>query len=392
MAELSFAGNLNFLNLGELLQIFGTNGSTGILKIKSKYSDKPGRMFFIKGELVNAEAGSKEGLDAALSLFGWTEGEFEFYTQEVKTKKVIQKSRMEITLDALRLLDDGQIEKLGPVTYAASSDEISGEDSLIPVIRGPLVDYTYVVEEEDYKDGDKIVTEGKFGNWIWVVLEGVVEIVKETKTGPRKILRLTVGSFVGTLSTTMPGQYNVRTASVIAVGPVQLGLLDSQRLYGEYIKLSSQFKELILSLGNRMKQITGMVVDINSKKMITDILLKDKKLLIQEGSTDGGVVSITGGEAVVVRSKESGYLPLMTLTAGDLIGRIPFINTGHEPHSASVFVSNSFKSKVIDEEGIQREYDQLSITFKNMLENMGNCIAATTMIVNELHRKSTVIK
>lgn len=392
MTDFSVAGNLNFLNLGELLQIFGTNGSTGVLIIRSKYSEDPGRMYFVKGNLVNAEAGSKEGIDAALALFGWTEGEFEFRTQNVKTKNVIQKSRMEITLDALRLLDDGRIEKLGPVSYTKTSDASSEEDSLIPVIRGPLVDYTYVVEEEEYRDGDKIVTEGKYGNWIWVVLEGKVEIVKETKQGLRRIVRLTVGSFVGTLSTTMPGQYNVRTASVVAVGPVQLGLLDSQRLYSEYIKLSPQFKEIILSLGNRMKQITGMVVDVSSKNINAKALLKDKKILIDQGSNDDRVFTITGGEAIVVRASDNGDLPLMNLTAGDLLGHIPFINLGHEPHSASVFVSKDFNAKEIDTEIIQKEYDQLSLTFKNMLENMGDCISATTMIVSDFHRQSLISK
>jgi len=390
MADLSLAGNLNFLNLGELLQIFGTNASTGVLIIKSKYSEEPGRMYFVKGNLVNAAAGSKEGLDAAYALFGWTEGGFEFHTEDIKTKNVIQKSRMEITLDALRLLDDGQIEKLGPVTYATTFDESSEEDSLIPVIRGPLVDYSYVVEEEEYADGDKIVTEGNHGNWIWVILEGKVEIVKETKQGPRKIVRLTVGSFVGTLSTAMPGKYNVRTASVVAVGSVQLGLLDSQRLYGEYIKLSPQFKELILSLGNRMKQVTGMIVDVSSKNINIKEFLKGKKILIEQGSNDTGVFTITDGEAAIVRATKNEYLPLMNLSAGDLLGHIPFINTGHEPHSASVFVSKDFNSRKIDTGNIQKEYDQLSLTFKNMLENMGNCISATTMIVSELHRQSFI--
>lgn len=392
MADFSLTGNLNFLNLGELLQIFGTNGSTGVLIIKSKYSEEPGRMYFVKGNLVNAEAGSKEGLDAALALFGWTEGEFEFRTQNVKTKNVIQKSRMEITLDALRLLDDGQIEKLGPVSYAKTYDEKSQEDSLIPVIRGPLVDYTYVVEEEEYRDGDKIVTEGKYGNWIWVVLEGKVEIVKETKQGQCKIVALTVGSFVGTLSTTMPGQYNVRTASVVAVGSVQLGLLDSQRLYSEYMKLSPLFKEIILSLGNRMKQITGMVVDVNSKNLNNKALLKGKKILIDQGSNDNRVFTITDGEATIIRTTDNGDLPLMNLSAGDLLGHIPFINTGHEPHSASVYVSKDFNAREIDTEIIQKEYDQLSLTFKNMLENMGDCISATTMIISEFHRRSLISK
>lgn len=390
MADLSLAGNLNFLNLGELLQIFGTNASTGVLIIKSKYSEEPGRMYFVKGNPVNAAAGSKEGLDAAHALFGWIEGEFEFHTEDVKTKNIIQKSRMEITLDALRLLDDGQIEKLGPVTYAKTFDESSEEDSLISVIRGPLVDYSYVVEEEEYHDGDKIVTEGKYGNWIWVILEGKVEIIKETQQGPRKIGRLTVGSFVGTLSTAMPGQYNVRTASVVAVGSVQLGLLDSQRLYSEYILLSPQFKEIILSLGNRMKQVTGMIVDVSSKNINVKEFLKGKKILIEQGSSDDGVFTITDGEAAIVRATKNEYLPLMNLSAGDLLGRIPFINTGHEPHSASVFVSKDFNARKIDTGDIQKEYDQLSLTFKNILENMGNCISATTMIVSELHRQSFI--
>jgi len=390
MADLSLAGNLKFLNLGELLQIFGTNASTGVLMIKSRYSEEPGRMYFVKGNLVNAAAGSREGLDAAHALFGWTEGEFEFRTEDVKTKNVIQKSRMEIILDALRLLDDGKIEKLGPVTYAKTFDESSEEDSLIPVIRGPLVDYSYVVEEEEYHDGDKIVTEGKFGNWIWVILEGKVEIIKETQQGPLKIVRLTVGSFVGTLATTMPGQYNVRTASVVAVGSVQLGLLDSQRLYSEYIKLTPQFKEIILSLGSRMKQVTDKIVDIGSKNINVKAFLKGKKILIEQGSSDDGVFTITDGEAALVRTTKNGYLPLMILSAGDLLGHIPFIDTGHEPHSASVFVSKDFNTRKIDTGDIQKEYDQLSLTFKNMLENMGTCISATTMIVAELYRQSFI--
>ncbi|MDP3286156.1 MAG: DUF4388 domain-containing protein, partial [Desulfobacterales bacterium] len=78
MTSISLSGSLDFLNLGELIQIFGTNGSTGIMKIKSKYFQEPGFIYFVKGNIVNAEAGAKQGLDAAYALFGWTEGEFEF--------------------------------------------------------------------------------------------------------------------------------------------------------------------------------------------------------------------------------------------------------------------------------------------------------------------------
>ncbi|MDP2862895.1 MAG: DUF4388 domain-containing protein, partial [Desulfobacterales bacterium] len=152
MTSISLSGSLDFLNLGELIQIFGTNGSTGIMKIKSKYFQEPGFIYFVKGNIVNAEAGAKQGLDAAYALFGWTDGEFEFSREDVKTKNTVQKSRMEITLDALSMLDDGQIEKLGPVSYTKAFAESSEKELTIPMIRGPLVDYTYVVEEEEHYD------------------------------------------------------------------------------------------------------------------------------------------------------------------------------------------------------------------------------------------------
>lgn len=391
MSNISLSGNLNFLNLGELFQIFGANSSMGVLKIKSKYSQEPGLMYFVKGNVVDASAGTKRGIDAAYALFGWTDGEFEFYEEEVKAKNVVQKSRMEITLDALRMLDDGQIEKLGPVSFTKTPSEHSDKESAIPLIRGPLVDYAYVVDEEEHYDGDRIAEEGKYGNWIWTILEGTVEIIKETDQGIIKILRLSDGSFIGSISAVMPGE-RVRNASAVAVGTVQLGLLDSQRLYSEYTKLSSEMKEIIKSLDNRLQKQTVMIVDINSKKINIKDLLNNKKTLIEQGSTNNKCYKITEGEALIVRNTKNGYLPIADLYAGDFIGQIPFINIGQEPHSASVIGSRNIKATAIETGNIQKEYDRLSLTFKNILENLGTCISATTMVASDMHRKNITKK
>ena len=48
------------------------------------------------------------------SLFGWKDGQFEFIKEEVTCEKVIKKSRMEIILDGLRMMDEGKVEILGP--------------------------------------------------------------------------------------------------------------------------------------------------------------------------------------------------------------------------------------------------------------------------------------
>jgi len=388
---ISLSGSLDFLNLGELIQIFGTNGSTGIMKIKSKYFQDPGYIYFLKGNIIHAEAGAKHGVDAAYALFGWTEGKFEFSKEDVKIKATIQKSRMEITLDALSMMDDGQIEKLGPVSYTKTGAEISEKEPNIPVIRGPLVDYTYVVDEEEYYDGDRIVIEGKFGNWIWTILEGTVEIVKDTPRGIVSMVRLTDGSFLGSISAVMPGQ-NVRNATAVAVGPVQLGLLDSQRLYGEYTKISNELKEMIKSLDNRLKKLTTMMVDINSGKLKINEMLSGKKMLLEQGTSNTNTYIIAKGDALIARNTKNGYLPILSLSTGDFIGLIPFINIGQEPHSAAVFASKDLQVKPFNIDNIHKEYDQLSITFKNILENLGTCISASTMVASEMHKKSIASK
>ena len=112
----SLSGSLDFLNLGELLNLLGTNGSSGVLHVKSNYSSESGLVYLDKGNPINAVNGSLTGLDAVFSLFGWTDGQFEFVQEDVSCEKEITKSRMEIILDGLRLLDEGKIEKLGPAT------------------------------------------------------------------------------------------------------------------------------------------------------------------------------------------------------------------------------------------------------------------------------------
>ncbi|MCK5203902.1 MAG: DUF4388 domain-containing protein, partial [Desulfobacterales bacterium] len=162
------SGSLNFLNLGELLNLLGSNGSSGVLRIKSSYASESGSVYLQKGNPINAANGSLSGLSAVFALFGWTEGEFEFTEEDVTCEKTITKSRMEIILDGLRLLDEGKIAKLGQAKSAKQQPESSVTSGKLPLIKGPLVDYSYIVDEEGFYDGDEIVQEGNHGDWIWV--------------------------------------------------------------------------------------------------------------------------------------------------------------------------------------------------------------------------------
>ena len=107
--DVALHGDIEFLNLGDIIQLLGGNGSSGILRIMSPYAPEPGIIYFDNGNPINASSGTLTGLEALYSLFGWTDGEFEFTETTVKHERIITKGRMGIILDGLKLLDDGQI-------------------------------------------------------------------------------------------------------------------------------------------------------------------------------------------------------------------------------------------------------------------------------------------
>lgn len=382
----AFAGNLSFLNLGELIQLLGTTGGTGTLYITSNYASQPGVIYIDSGNPIDAANGAKTGLDALFSLFGWIDGQFEFIQEDITCQKVITQSRMEIILNGLRLLDEGQVEVLGPAAVESGTEPAVARSGSMPLIKGPLVDYSYVVDEEGFYDGDEIVQEGNHGNWIWVILEGVVDISRETPKGTLKILRIGDGAFLGSVTALLKGD-NVRSATVTAVGNVQLGMLDSQLMTSELANLSLDYREFVGGLDERMKQATQMAIDIYAEdKKIIDFV-NGKKILIKQGQAEKRLFRVRSGQAYIARETDAGVVPIACLQKGDYFGHIPFLDLGHEPYSASVFASPDLKLSPMDPQELQREHDKLSSTLKNILTHLSTSISVTTLIACNFYKK-----
>lgn len=382
----AFAGNLNFLNLGEVLQLLGTNGGSGILRIISKYAADPGVVYIEKGNPINATNGSLTGLDAVYSLFGWIEGQFEFSQDNVTCAKTITKSRMEIILDGLRMLDEGKIKRLGPSSVKQKSQESRAKSGDLPLIKGPLVDYSYVVDEEVFYNGDEIVREGNHGNWVWVILEGTAEILKVSTNGPLRIARIGDGAFLGSVASLLAGD-NVRSATVVAVGNVQLGMLDSQQLTSELASLSADFRGLINSLDLRLRQVTDMAAEIQSNNVKINDYIKGKKPVIKQGQNEERLFRIREGEVFIARETDNRHVPLIHLQKDDYFGNIPFMDMGNEPHSASVFASPNLKLSAVDSQKLQEEHEKISSTLKNIFQHLATCISVTTLVACEFHKK-----
>jgi CRP-like cAMP-binding protein len=383
--DIVLAGSLKFLSLGDILQLLGANSSTGILRLISRYAAEPGFIYFENGNPVNASCGAKVGLDSVFALFGWTEGEFEFSKENISMPRVITKSRMGIILEGLKMVDDGQVKKVGP-SVMSKQQAAFNDPNAVPIVKGPLVDYMYVADEEDFFDGEYIVEEGKHGSWIWVILEGVVEIVRETPEGPLPIVRLGDGSFIGSLSSFLI-QGHIRTATAVAVGNVQLGVLDSQRLAQEFARLTPEFRGLLLSIDKRLKQLNERAVEFRSGKAQTIDLADNKKPIIAQGAVEENLYLIREGTASVVRHEEYGRIPLVQLYKGDYFGNISFLELGHEPELSSVIAAKDFKVRKMDSAKLREEYNQLSTTFKNFVDNVATSVSISTQVVCNYHKK-----
>lgn len=376
--------------MGEVIQILGNNGSTGVLRINSKYAQQPGRIYFSNGDPVDADDGKTKGLDALFALFGWVDADFDFRQETVERQNVINKNRMEIILDGSRLVDDGKIEKLGPVSFKKEKAADKGTEKVLPVIKGPLVDYMYVVDEEEYRDGDEIVIEGNYGNWMWVILEGSVEISKQAGERQVQLLRLSHGAFLGSVASFL-ADGSVRNTTAVAKGRVQLGMLDSQRLASDYAAMTKEMRLVVSSLDKRLQEATANIVRIleNGGKQAGE--LNARKPVIDQGKNEERLFCINNGSVTIARKFNEAYIPLLNLGKGDFFGNLPFIKIGHEPYGAAVFATKDLKIAPLDKAGLDQEYQKLPPVLKNIIENTATRLSVISLVACEyfknVHKK-----
>jgi CRP/FNR family cyclic AMP-dependent transcriptional regulator len=110
-----------------------------------------------------------------------------------------------------------------------------------------------IASEETYQDGQIIFKEGTFGDWIYIIEEGAVEISKEIEGSKVVIEVLKPGESFGEMAFLV----NIpRTATACAIGETTVGIVDRQFLDEEFNKLSSNFQSILKALVFRLKKAT----------------------------------------------------------------------------------------------------------------------------------------
>ncbi len=117
----------------------------------------------------------------------------------------------------------------------------------------------YLAKEESFADGEFIVRESSSGHWVYVMIEGKAKVKKKTPKGLVTIDTLKAGDIFGEMVLWQSSQES-RTASVIAEGPVRVGVLDSEQVLRDYESISPRLKSLLKSLIIRLDNTTKKAV------------------------------------------------------------------------------------------------------------------------------------
>ena len=148
-------------------------------------------------------------------------------------------------------------------------------------MKKPLDFYSYIVSEETHPDGTVIVKENSYGNWMYIILEGRAKVKKKTPKGEILIDYLEEGSVFGKTGLVFSNFEAQRNTSLIADGPVTLGVLDIKKLDNDWIALSSSLRSLLTCLIKKRQEALSTVISMSE-----DLYRKIKEVKNTESSAN----------------------------------------------------------------------------------------------------------
>lgn len=122
--------------------------------------------------------------------------------------------------------------------------------------------YSYITKEETYQEGEVILQEETTDRHTYVILDGNVKLRKRTSQGHVALGTLKKGAFLGEMHFLAPDDQGRSVSAVAVNGHARLGILDVDRLAGDYASVSPRLKELIQSLVRKIRTANDTICNI----------------------------------------------------------------------------------------------------------------------------------
>jgi CRP-like cAMP-binding protein len=114
-----------------------------------------------------------------------------------------------------------------------------------------------IVKDQTFNDQEIIFKEGSFGDWMYVIEEGTVEISRTVEGQKIIIANLKAGEIFGEVAYI---NKEGRSATAMALGKTTIGMIDRDFFDREFNGLSSAFQRLLKTLAQRLKMTTDILM------------------------------------------------------------------------------------------------------------------------------------
>ncbi len=123
-----FSGNVEGITILELMQI--ANLGRKDLTIYIRQGASKGTIYFRAGEVVHAETGDQEGIEAFNRIVRWQRGDFETRSGELSPKVSVRQSFQALVLEALQIIDE-EGKRRTEIELGSQAPEAATEDSAV---------------------------------------------------------------------------------------------------------------------------------------------------------------------------------------------------------------------------------------------------------------------
>jgi len=119
-----------------------------------------------------------------------------------------------------------------------------------------------IVKYETFNDRQVIFKEGTFGDWMYVIEEGAVEISRTVDGKKIVIATLKAGEIIGEVAYISK---EGRSATATAVGKTRIGMIDRDYFDREFNGISSDFQMILKSMARRLRETTDRLIKLQNQ-------------------------------------------------------------------------------------------------------------------------------
>ncbi len=119
-----------------------------------------------------------------------------------------------------------------------------------------------IVKYETFNDRQVIFKEGTFGDWMYFIEEGAVEISRTVDGKKLVIATLKAGEIIGEIAYISK---EGRSATATAVGKTRIGMIDREYFDREFNGISSDFQMILKSMARRLRETTDRLIQLQNQ-------------------------------------------------------------------------------------------------------------------------------